>query len=78
MGLLSYKGLFLIRLLLVFEPFYGEIRCYRSIVQRNQSPGKPKYGRLHTTPHCEGRVRAVHFDAISQSYRFLLACTNRT
>ena len=43
MGLLSYKGLFLIRLLLVFE-----IRCYRSIVQRNQSPGK---AQIRKTAH---------------------------
>ena len=46
MGLLSYKGLFLIRLLLVFEPFYGEIRCYRSIVQRNQSSGKAQIRKI--------------------------------
>lgn len=48
MGLLSYKGLFLIRLLLVFELFYGEIRCYRSIVQRNQSPEK---AQIRKTAH---------------------------
>ena len=48
MGLLSYKGLFLIGLLLVFEPFYSEIRCYRSIVQRNQSPGK---AQIRKTAH---------------------------
>lgn len=48
MGLLSYNGLFLIRLLLVFEPFYGEIRSYRSIVQRNQSPGK---AQIRKTAH---------------------------
>lgn len=41
MGLLSYKGLFLIRLLLVFEPFYSEIRCYRSIVQKSESWESP-------------------------------------
>ncbi len=45
MGLLSDKGLFLIRLLLVLEPFYGEIR---SIVQRNQSPGK---AQIRKTAH---------------------------
>ena len=45
MCLLSYEGLFQIRLLLVFEPFYGEIRCYRSIVQRNQSSGKAQIGK---------------------------------
>lgn len=40
MCLLSYEDLFLIRLQLVFEYLYGEIRCYRSVVQRNQSPRK--------------------------------------